>query len=1156
MMSLHLPKLFIFAERNSYLVKNELMRRLCILLIGFMFVQATLAQDFLSNAKQLTIDDGLSQSTINCIFQDSDGIIWFGTQSGLNQYDGKNIRTFTNNPLDSTSIANNWIFSISEDKQQRLWIGTRNGLSVLNKKTEKFSSFYHQPDNSFSIDDNAAYSVLVDKRGNVWVKTRSVLNKYVPAENKFYRYKHYTEYFSPSQSEINFPIMEDRNGKIWVGSKTGLDFFDPKTNSFNKFFHESGDTTSITHNHITALLEDSKGRIWVASENGLNLYREKTNNFEQLHFIGSALHSGSFNNISSITEDFQGNIWLGTQGGGLIRMQLQNDHHLHQMQASNYLLSRFFPKGHRNNVVYSLFQDRSRNLWIGTDVSGLLKVDLKPKKFQVHTNQSADGLVLASNTISAITEDSDGVLWIGGRGQGISVYDAKQKKTIHFGTKERGERKLPNDYVHVIYKDSKGRFWLGTRSGVAIYDTKKKVTRSLFDYFPHIFYSSFSNVRVNAIKEDKYGNVWVATNEGLHMFNLETLEVKSFFHDYVDKNTISHNNIYDLVEAPDGMLWIATFEGLNRLEPKTEAVERINEMGLMGKMGSSPVYSLVLDGEKTLWAGTANGLCKIDLANDWVQYYTTKNGLPNNEVFKLIKSRNNQIWGSTGRGLFCMDLNNSSLVSFDKDDGLENLEFNTGVGSVSESGTVYFGSVAGYVSFRPDKIIQNQIIPQVKITDVQIISKSDRKRAPVQGNTLELEYNYFDFTVNFAALDFTSPTKNQYRYRMLGLGNEWVDIGNRSFVSFSRLSAGTYKFQVQGSNNDNYWNRIGDELTVVVHPPWWRRPFAYLFYLIIGSMMVYAYILFRERRLRYSKIQLQQSVKVRTLQIEQQKEEIETQRDIAVQQREQIVQQNQELEQTVSQLKTTQKQLVESEKMASLGSLVAGVSHEINTPVGIGITASSSVLERTQEFVKLYAEKRVTNKDLEAFLKAVFQSSKLILSNLQRTGELIKSFKQISVDESTEQLREFLLKEYLMDVVRSLQPKFKNRNIEFFIDCPDNLSLTTYPGALAQIFTNLIINSLNHAFPNLDEGVIRVECLEKEDKVEVCYRDNGVGIPEHVRERIFDPFYTTDMQSGTGLGMHIVYNLITQKLHGSVICGCAEEKGACFQLVFPKQIQE
>ena len=267
---------------------------------------------------------------------------------------------------------------------------------------------------------------------------------------------------------------------------------------------------------------------------------------------------------------------------------------------------------------------------------------------------------------------------------------------------------------------------------------------------------------------------------------------------------------------------------------------------------------------------------------------------------------------------------------------------------------------------------------------------------------------------------------------------------------------------------------------------------------------------------------------------------------------EEIEKANHDLQEALENLKTTQSQLIQSEKMASLGGLVAGVAHEINTPVGIGITAISSLLEDTKKMAELYKKDQISRGDFKEFLQATNNSGKLIQKNLERTASLVQSFKQVSVDQSTEQKREFYLKTYLEDVIRSLYPKFKQRGIDINIDCDEKLQLNSYPGTYAQIFTNLVLNSITHGFKNENiKGVIDILVKQENEQIQIEYRDNGEGIPGEILPKVFDPFFTTDQSKGTGLGLNIVYNLVTQKLKGSIKCESKNGKGVVFRIVVP-----
>ena len=263
---------------------------------------------------------------------------------------------------------------------------------------------------------------------------------------------------------------------------------------------------------------------------------------------------------------------------------------------------------------------------------------------------------------------------------------------------------------------------------------------------------------------------------------------------------------------------------------------------------------------------------------------------------------------------------------------------------------------------------------------------------------------------------------------------------------------------------------------------------------------------------------------------------------------------NQSLEQSLEQLRQTQAQLVESEKMAALGGLVAGVAHEINTPVGVGVTAASHLDAQVEEYSKLYQSNRLTRSDFEALLNTATTSSNIILANLKRAAELIRSFKQIAVDQSADQQRHFELKPYLEEILHSLYPRLKNTSHGVTVSCPDTLELYSYPGAFSQIITNLVMNSLIHGFDNIEGGDIRIDVSEEQNLIHIDYSDNGKGIDAEHLDKIFEPFFTTKRnEGGSGLGMHVVYNLVVQALGGQIQCDSMPGHGTSFHISIPKQ---
>lgn len=296
----------------------------------------------------------------------------------------------------------------------------------------------------------------------------------------------------------------------------------------------------------------------------------------------------------------------------------------------------------------------------------------------------------------------------------------------------------------------------------------------------------------------------------------------------------------------------------------------------------------------------------------------------------------------------------------------------------------------------------------------------------------------------------------------------------------------------------------------------------------------------------------EQQIREQRDEIKTQAQEIEQQRDVAITQRNEIEAQKNAVEQALNELKNTQKKLIESEKLASLGNLVAGVSHEINTPVGVGIAASSSLRTKTNEIAQLFETKKMKQSDLHNYLQTTQQAASLIKSNLVRTGELIKSFKQVSVDEMTDAARTFNVSSYIQEICLNHDSKIKTLGIKLHIDCPENIDVYNYPGAFSHIITNMLQNSFMHAFDeNSVNPTIQITVQTTDSHILITYTDNGKGMTDEVVQKVFNPFFTTNMQSGTGLGMNVVYNLITKKLGGDIQCQSTLNHGTTFTINLP-----
>jgi signal transduction histidine kinase len=542
----------------------------------------------------------------------------------------------------------------------------------------------------------------------------------------------------------------------------------------------------------------------------------------------------------------------------------------------------------------------------------------------------------------------------------------------------------------------------------------------------------------------------------------------------------------------------------------------------------------------------------LNLKSGAIQKWTEKEGLANSVISFIEEDNQGNLWVGSGYGLSMLDPLTGRIKNFDKSDGLP--YDRVWAPFKNKNGLIYFIGSKGFCSFHPENMQKNEVIPSVVITEFRLFNKPVKvdsiRKAVLTTNIsytkeINLAYNQNDLSFTFAALDYNDPSKNRYAYMLEGYHDEWTETGaDNRIATYTNLNPGKYVFRVKGSNNDGIWNEEGTFINIIIHPPFWKTIWAYFAYGIIILLLLRGYIYWRTRSLRKEKSILEKEVNKRT-------EELHEVNTLLEEQNEELMQQKEELQTTLENLQKTQEQLIESEKMAALGGLVAGVAHEINTPVGIGVTAISNLMKEVQEMADHYKKDEISRKSFKDFLQSTYDASKLIQKNLERTASLIQSFKQVSVDQVSEQQRVFNLKSYFEDIIRSLSPKYKHKKITFNIECDDKLEVDSFPGAYSQIFTNLLLNSFAHGFQEREKGTVNISAVKVNNMLTLEYRDDGAGISKKDLPHIFEPFYTSDQHRGTGLGLNIIHNIVKQKLHGNITCESEPGKGVLFLIKLP-----
>jgi len=815
------------------------------------------------------VDDGISQSEIKSIYQDSEGYLWFATQNGLNKFDGYNFENFFYDPTNNQSLSNNWIFDLTEDSKGNLWLGTKEGLNRYDKKTGEFTLIPHKLNDSI-VPDNFVYGIIADDNF-IYINIPPVLSMYNYRADSLVSYTNSLQY-DGALHDIGFPIIKSSKGKIWLGSPNGLSVFDPQKKTFINYRHEESNPHSISNNHITALYEDIKGNILIGTENGLNFYNNK--GFNRFQHEVNNTNSLSNNYIRSILQDSHGVYWIGTEEGGLNRIVWNWD--TKKIELTNFRSGPNHENFIGHDIVYSLFEDRSQNLWIGT-IAGLDRTDLKTKKFRSYKKtDDPNSLDLLDNVIGSVYIDEQQRLWIGNWGKGLNIYNPKSREMLHYSSEFDGDRNIPNNHVHVLFEDSESRLWMGTRNGVSIYNKQKQSFTSFAEYFGIENVDFFSNNRVYCITEISNGEIWIGTGNGIRAFDPITKKSTYYRLGAEESYDISSNLVYSILEDEDGYIWIATLDGMDCYLPiEHQMLHYSHENERSNTLCDNFTISLCEDYMGNIWIGTSTGVNQFNKKDSLFTYYSIKDGLPSNIIYDIIEDKNNNLWFSTGSGLAMFNSITHKIKSYSVNEGLQGVEYNLKAVYQSDNGHVYFGGMDGLISFHPDSLEDNTFIPTLVITSFTKEREGQKQKLNIYTNKLELSYKDYSFTIEYAALDYTEPFKNRYAYKMEGLRDEWIEVGNRHFVHFTNLPSGSYTFLVKGTNNDGIWNKIPTQLNIKILPPWWRSNYAYAFYILLGFLLVIVIIRLRERNLKKEKRILEESIQERTTEIALQKERVE-----------------------------------------------------------------------------------------------------------------------------------------------------------------------------------------------------------------------------------------------------------------------------------------
>lgn len=832
----------------------------------------------------LTVDDGLSQGIIEDITQDTHGFMWFATRDGLNRYDGLKFTIFRNDVADPNSLASSFVYCVTEDTEGKIWIGS-SGLNVYDPVKNRMKRIEERPSDPESFQGGRVYNIKTDTDGTLWICTTMGLVHYFPSTGKFHTYKADGKNGSIGVTSV-FSVCVTRDNRLYIAPSDDMIYeFDRKTGTFESISYKIAYFGNNATKYIT---EGSNGLLYITSEfAGVHIYDPKTGTSSLLDKGVGKLNVTSVK--TRVLEAADDELWIGTDGGGINIFNPSTG-------AVNYIISDpKITKSLSGNAIFKMYKDRDGNIWVGHYGTGLSVYKRNKEKFTSYIHNPFNSSSINKEVVTAIFEDSKGRIWIGQDGGGLSLFNEQTKSFDHIRRNENDPASLTSDIILTINEDPGGNLLLGTyMGGFMVYDAdRKKVIKS---------FNTGNGIPSNHIwmiypdKKQRYWVTFLGSGYGVYDAALKSFEV-------ADPNgpLACGSVIMNVTESEDGKIWLGSeSEGFSVLDWENRKVTHYrHDDNNFNTVSYNDIKAIVLEDNYAWIATNGGGLNRLDLKSDSFKVYTMADGLSSNALMSMMPDHNGNLWISSTRGITKFNTSTGETENFDKTQGLQGSEFKYNAQCLLRDGRMIFGGVNGITLFHPDSINKSKIIPNVVFTDFLILNQSvipGQKGSPLKSHInftdrIVLNHRQSVFTIEFASLDYNSPSKNRFMYKLEGFDDDWIDAGNRRFVTYTNLDAGRYTFLLKGSNSDGVWNENIRKITIRVRPPWYSTKVSIAFYIIALLAGIRYLVRRREKQSIQDKLILEQKIKEaqaelvsKTRKVEEHEEEIkqrnETEKDI------------------------------------------------------------------------------------------------------------------------------------------------------------------------------------------------------------------------------------------------------------------------------------
>lgn len=1076
----------------------------CIGVLNLTAVFAADAPAFILD--HLTPSEGMPQGTVMSTLQDSQGFIWLATEDGLVRYDGHELVRYAYSRNAASGLPGNFIYQIVEDGHQDLWLAVKDaGIARWNRATDSFTVFRHDPVNDQSLSSDVTRAVLVDKRGFVWVGTSgSGLDVIDQRTGLVEHMRHDPEKPATLGNDEVLTLNMDRNGTLWVGTATGLDQWRPAEHSFVHYRADAGSPRSLTGARVSQVFTDESQHIWVGTlDGGLDMLDATGRVVAVYRHDAATASSLSSDEVRAILQDREGRLWIGTRDGldlfdaatGAFR------HYRHEESDSGSL---------RDSYIMSLYQDAADLLWIGTRQGGVSRWN--PHSWELGGHRPP---WLVGKLVTSFADAQEGRVWVGSLGGGLVRFNDRSGEAEDIDQVIGKPNVLGDRRVMSLLADHNGNLWIGMMTTGIKRLSKNGALSSLIvkPGDPR----GLSAGGIMTMYEARNGNVWIGTfGGGVNVYEAATGNVRQMPHLTDAAGATSSANITAIAEDDKGYIWLGTGGGgLDIARPDGTVVKVFkNDPNVPASLPSNTIYGITADSKHHIWIATDKGGIAQVIGSpdrpDEIRFEVTsrEDGLSSDTIYAVISDDSGKLWMSGNAGLLRLDPTGGRMKSFHREHGLQGEEFDFNASLKLPDGRLCFGGPGGFNLFDPRMLKDNGHAPRVVLTRIEVLGVPFKSTIPFWLlNRVALDYNASIVSLDFGALDFTSPKRNRLAYRIAGLSDRWIDLGTQHRITLTNFDSGDHLLEVRAANADSVWSQ--PPLTLVVHrdPPPWRSSGAYALYILIVLLLIGFSL---------------RATRARLARIVHAKQSLESQ--VAVRTRE-LLESNRQLE-DASQAKSN---------------FLARVGHELRTPMN-GVVGSTELLARTAQSPK---QKRLTD---------TIQSSAAVL--LQIVNDLL--------DLSKMQAGKIQLESLPLDITQILEESTmlfaaaaEARGIELIV-CPpsETIRLNGDPLRIRQILMNLIGNAVKFTFNG--EVAVKADANPNGSEtalLKITVTDTGIGMDSETMGKIFEPFTQADESTtrrfgGSGLGLAICREL-AERMGGNVEAESNPDLGSVFRVTLP-----